>query len=315
MSFSDMSTGPPNSWFWDFGDRATSTDQNPTHIYSTPGTYTVKLLVHNNFEGSNIIIQTNYIKVNDAPQSPIVNFISSVTSGTAPLSIAFTDTSTGSPTSWLWDFGDGTNSTEQNPAHIYSSAGTYFVRLKATSQNGVSTKSARINVLKATPTITWGNSADIIYGTALSSTQLNASASVPGTFVYTPNNGTMLSAGQQTLRVDFKPDDAINYNTVTQQITINVLRATPVITWNNPADITYGTPLCSAQLNASASVPGNFAYNPAAGTVLNGGTQTLKVVFTPTDTTKYTTASKNISESMSCRLLLFQHTQHQEQYR
>ena len=136
--------------------------------------------------------------MNDAPQSPIVNFISSVTSGTAPLSVAFTDTSTGSPTSWLWDFGDRTNSTEQNPAHIYSSAGTYSVRLTATSQNGVSTKSATINVLKATPTITWGNSADIIYGTALSSTQLNASASVPGTFFYTPNNGTMLSAGQQT---------------------------------------------------------------------------------------------------------------------
>ncbi len=70
---------------------------------------------------------------------------------------------------------------------------------------------------------------------------------------------------------------------------------TPSITWQNPADITYPTALDGTQLNASADVPGTFAYTLAAGTVLNAGSgQSLSVLFTPTDTTNYTTASKTV---------------------
>src|SRR5207237_3496773 len=99
------------------------------------------------------------------------------------------------------------------------------------------TKTVSINVLKATPVITWSTPADIIYGTALSATQLNATASVPGTFVYTPPSGTVLSAGTaQALSVAFTPTDAANYTTATKTVSINVLKATPVITWTTPAD-------------------------------------------------------------------------------
>jgi hypothetical protein len=70
-----------------------------------------------------------------------------------------------------------------------------------------------------------------------------------------------------------------------------VSQLTPTITWSTPASITYGTPLSSTQLDATASVPGTFVYSPAAGTVLGAGTQTLNVTFTPTDTTDYTTAT------------------------
>ena len=77
--------------------------------------------------------------------------------------------------------------------------------------------------------------------------------------------------------------------------TLTVNRATPVITWANPATITYGTPLWADQLDASASVPGSFSYSPAAATVLAaGGDQTLTVDFTPTDTTDYTTATATV---------------------
>ncbi|MBP5760332.1 MAG: hypothetical protein J6W90_03020, partial [Verrucomicrobia bacterium] len=58
---------------------------------------------------------------------------------------------------------------------------------------------------------------------------------------------------------------------------------TPKVTWATPAPITYGTPLSSAQLNATANVNGTFTYTPAAGTILDAGTQTLSVVFTPSD--------------------------------
>ena len=89
--------------------------------------------------------------------------------------------------------------------------------------------------------------------------------------------------------------DTANYTTASKEVTINVLKAIPAITWSNPADITAGTALSSTQLNAVASVPGTFVYTPAEGTVLSTGTQTLSVVFTPADTANYNTASKNVT--------------------
>lgn len=79
---------------------------------------------------------------------------------------------------------------------------------------------------KTTPTITWSNPADITYPTALSAAQLNATASVPGTFTYTPAAGAILDAGSsQTLHVDFTPDDTTNYNNASKDVSINVLKA------------------------------------------------------------------------------------------
>ena len=68
----------------------------------------------------------------------------------------------------------------------------------------------------------------------------------------------------------------------------------PVITWNTPAAITYGAALGNSQLNATANVAGTFSYNPAAGTVPKGGTQTLSVTFTPTDTKTYSAATASV---------------------
>ncbi len=83
---------------------------------------------------------------------------------------------------------------------------------------------------KQTPTITWTNLIDIIYGTPLSNTQLDASASVPGTFVYIPQSGTVLSAGQnQQLTTTFTPTDTANYTTASATALINVLTPTQKI--------------------------------------------------------------------------------------
>jgi hypothetical protein len=177
-------------------------------------------------------------------------------------------------------------------------AGTYLLNVKATdslSQQG--NANYTITIGKGTPVITWSNPADITYGTALSATQLNASTVVPGTLTYTPTSGTVLNAGNaQTLSVNFVPTDTANYNSATKDVSINVLKATPTITWNNPADITYGTALSGTQLNATASVAGVFTYTPASGVVLNAGNaQTLSTNFVPTDTSNYNNASKNVS--------------------
>jgi len=164
------------------------------------------------------------------------------------------------------------------------------------------TATVTINVLQATPTISWANPANIVYGMALSQTQLDATANVPGTFTYTPTAGTVLGAGNnQMLSVLFTPTDTTDYTTASVTATINVLQATPTISWANPANVVYGTALSGTQLDAtsswtvggeSGSVAGTFTYTPAAGTVLAAGNnQTLSVAFTPTDTTDYTTAS------------------------
>jgi hypothetical protein len=162
------------------------------------------------------------------------------------------------------------------------------VTITATSQADTSksgTAGVTLVVAKTTPTITWTTPAAITYGTALSPTQLDATASVPGTFIYTPAAGAVLTAGSQTLSVAFTPTNTTSYNTASATVILTVNKATPTITWATPAAITYGTALSPTQLDATASVPGTFVYTPAAGTVLAAGLQTLSVTFTPTNTT------------------------------
>nr|WP_054865220.1 PKD domain-containing protein [Methanosarcina barkeri] len=145
VKFTDTSTGSPTSWFWNFGDGSKSYLQNPIHKYSKAGVYTVNLTVKN-AAGRNTVTKTDYIKV---ITKPVANFTSSATSGKAPLKVTFTDTSTGSPTSWKWDFGDGSKSFHQNPIHKYSKAGTYTVNLtvkNAIGRNTV-TKTSYIKVI------------------------------------------------------------------------------------------------------------------------------------------------------------------------
>ncbi len=173
---------------------------------------------------------------------------------------------------------------------------TLSVTFKPTDPVNYTTATATVEIVvnQATPVITWANPAAITYGTALSTTQLNATASVLGSFTYTPTVGNVPTAGTDTLSVTFKPTDTVNYTTATATVEIVVNQATPVITWANPAAITYGTALSATQLNATASVLGSFTYTPALGNVPTAGTDTLSVTFKPTDTVNYTTATATV---------------------
>ena len=144
VSFTDLSTGVPTSWSWSFGDGNVSTEQNPSHVYSKVGTFTIKLTAKNAV-GSNTTKKTKYI---DVEVVPVAEFSANKTLGKAPLSLKFTDKSTGDPTSWNWDFGDGSNSTEEKPVHIYSEVGRYNITLTATNAvgNNTITKSDYIDV-------------------------------------------------------------------------------------------------------------------------------------------------------------------------
>lgn len=85
------------------------------------------------------------------PQAPVASFTATPSTGEAPLSVAFRDTSTGTPTSWTWDFGDGTTSTAQHPSHTYTDAGTYTVALTATNAGGSATTSQSVVVTQPPP--------------------------------------------------------------------------------------------------------------------------------------------------------------------
>ncbi len=162
------------------------------------------------------------------------------------------------------------------------------------------------NNCPVTPTITWNAPADITYGTELSGTQLDASASasgssVAGTFVYTPPVGTVLTAGLKTLSAAFTPSNEAAFAPVSATVQLRVDKATPTCAWATPSPVIYGTALSSAQLDATCSwivggvstpVAGTFGYSPAAGAVPGAGAQTLSVTFTPADTIDYNTPSE-----------------------
>jgi hypothetical protein len=133
------------------------------------------------------------------------------------------------------------------------------------------------------------------YGTPLSEIQLNATASVSGIMVYTPAAGDVPQAGKRTLSVDFVPDETNEYTDARAEVTITVTKANPIITWANPAPISYGTPLSESEFNATASIPGTFVFTPAKGTVLTPGKQTLEAVFTPEDGANYAPAQATVS--------------------
>ncbi len=136
VSFSNTSTGSITSYAWTFGDGGTSTLASPSHVYAAAGTYTVGLTVTGP-GGSNTQTQTNYIVVSAA--APVAQFSGSPTSGTFPLTVSFSNTSTGSITSYAWDFGDGATSAAAAPSHIYASSGTYTVSLTVTGPGGSNT--------------------------------------------------------------------------------------------------------------------------------------------------------------------------------
>ncbi|MFB3880144.1 MAG: S-layer homology domain-containing protein [Armatimonadota bacterium] len=132
VSFTDLSTGGPTTWLWDFGDGGTSAEENPTHVYTSGGLYSVTLTV-SDAAGSDSETKGAYLSVSGRPNA---DFSAGPLRGRLELSVDFADMSTGSPSSWLWDFGDGETSAEQDPVHQYLKAGRHDVSLTASNPFG-----------------------------------------------------------------------------------------------------------------------------------------------------------------------------------
>ncbi|MDX6323731.1 MAG: trimeric autotransporter adhesin, partial [Nocardioidaceae bacterium] len=149
VTFTDTSTGSPTSWSWDFGDGTTSTDQNPAHTFSTAGSYAVRLTATNSAGSSTSGPQTITVS---APPAPTAGFTATPVSGNVPLTVQFTDTSTGSPTSWAWSFGNGDTSTQQSPSYTFTTAGRFTVTLTATNASGASAPVSQTVTVAPQPT-------------------------------------------------------------------------------------------------------------------------------------------------------------------
>lgn len=147
FAFTDQSTGPVTSRTWNFGDGASSTSTNPTHVYTRAGQFTVTLTITGNgtsAQTSSVVIVSSTLAAgfNWSPANPSVND-----------AVTFNDQSTGGVSSWYWTFGDGSLSQQQNPVKQYGNPGTYSVTLTITRGTETSTATKSIVVSASSPTV------------------------------------------------------------------------------------------------------------------------------------------------------------------
>lgn len=141
VSFDDLTGGIVDSWNWTFGDGNASMEQNPTHTFAVPGTYQVCLQIGNTC-GENTLCQMITINCS-APQADF-------SLQTNELNVNFNDLSSNNPSNWLWLFGDGQSSTEQNPNYTYAFPGNYTVCLQVSSPCG-NTQSCQVVTVNCNP--------------------------------------------------------------------------------------------------------------------------------------------------------------------
>ena len=147
VRFTDQSSGNPTSWNWELSNGTLSSVQNPVITFSTPGTYSVRLVVQN----ATGIGETERIDYITVTSSPTANFSANLTLACLPATIQFTDQSTtpeGVITNWSWDFGDGNVSFVQNPTHTYANTGFYTVTLRVTSNTGCQAARTRTSYIR-----------------------------------------------------------------------------------------------------------------------------------------------------------------------
>jgi len=201
VQFTDQSGNLPISWAWDFNNDGVvdSTEQNPSYTFTTIGTYTVKLTATNG-GGSNPIVKSDLITVSPVP--PVAAFTATPVSGYTPLTVTFTDASTGTaPRTYAWDFNnDGiVDSTEQNPSYTYVSAGTFSVILTVTNGGGSNSivKAGYITVSPVPPVSAFTATPTSGY-TPLTVTFTDASTgTVPRTYAWDFNNDGVVDSTEQ----------------------------------------------------------------------------------------------------------------------
>lgn len=297
VNFKDLSTGAPIYWTWDLGNGQISSLQNPSTVYTTPGTYTVTLIVKNK-NGANSIRKTDYITVFPYPSA---SFGSNLTLACAPANVLFNDLSTpgmGTITERTWDFGDGATSSLLNPSHTYSGTGYFTVTLKVKNSGGCSNTASRARYIRvvqgAQPNFTYtqvSNSCTAPYQLDF----INQTAG-PGNLSYSWNFGNGNTSTQDNPTAISYPSNG-NYTVIltatsdlgcsdTAQRIISFSAATPVIT--APGNTCINAPVNFG--NGSIPIPTSAVWDfgdgtgaadpPPAKTYTTIGAYTVKLVNT-----------------------------------
>jgi len=153
IQFTDLSTNDPTQWHWFFegGSPSESVEQHPAILYSTAGSYNVKL-VATNAAGSAELLRENYITVKTPTLPPVADFTADVTEIEEGESVSFTDLSQNNPDTWQWHFagGEPQQSGLKNPIILYPAEGLYSVSLTVTNEAGDNT-AVKDNYIKVTP--------------------------------------------------------------------------------------------------------------------------------------------------------------------
>jgi hypothetical protein len=192
----------------------------------------------------------------------------------------------------------GTTYTQSSPIASYLTSCTGAVD----ANYSISYVPGSVTVGQASQAITFAALSNHTYGDAPFSVSATASSGLPVSFAVGTTDNCTISGNTVTITgaggctVTASQDGNANYQAAPSMArSFSIAQATPILTWNTPADIVYGTPLGAAQLDASASVPGSFGYTLAAGTMLHAGSgQPLTVAFTPTDGLDYTGSSAGV---------------------
>jgi len=219
----------PYSYYWNFGDGQSSTQQNPSHTYNNAGNYSAILTVRDSNNNQDSDSMT--INVTAPPPPPLVaSCIASPTSGNVPFTVYFTGSASGGipPYSYSWNFGDGGNSTQQNPSHTYNSAGNYTVTLTVTDSQSLQDSVSLTITANISPTQAY---------LSCSPTNLYFGASVSG-----------VQTGSQNMRVINAGDGTMTWN---------VQESTPWLSCSPLSGTNRGQ--VTVSFNASGLSPGTYS--------------------------------------------------------
>ncbi|HKZ66666.1 MAG TPA: PKD domain-containing protein, partial [Chitinophagaceae bacterium] len=293
VTFTDQSTGNPTEWNWEFSNGTLSTARNPTVSFSTPGSYSVKLVVRN-ANGVDQIEKIDYITV--AP-SPVADFAGDITLGCVPVTVKFTDQSStpvGSIVKWEWEFGDGNTSTQQNPSHTYTNTGFYTVLLRVTSSSGCTRRIGRTRYIRVVD----GVNTDFNFSVAGSCkppfvVNFQNQSSGPGNISYSWNFGNGQSSTAQNPSVIYNAPGTytVKLNAQSDLGCNGAIEKTVTITQTN-TDFTGPSTICLEQAvtfqNTSSSAPATAFWDFGDGTTsaqinpiktfLTAGTYIVKLI-------------------------------------
>lgn len=190
-TFTDLSTGTPATWVWDFNDGGFPVDssQNASHTFSGPGTYSVDLTISG---GACLSFISQLVLVNPSPNAGFTN-----TTACANDNTFFTDASGGGPVSWLWDFGDVSPlDSNQNPAHAYAAGGNYNATLVVTNIEGCNDTIVNVVTVDSLPIVLVTPPAP---ATCAAGDPVTLAASGAATYSWTPATGLSATVGDTVI--------------------------------------------------------------------------------------------------------------------